>query len=106
MGNFWIGFNDLSRSYFSDTPKEGSWDNRESKVWVNGHEIAPPHWKRAGMKGSSEVPLIDEGYSYRDPTKINLHKGWNEVLIKAPVGSFKATDWQNPVKWMFTFLQL
>ena len=104
--NFWIGFNDLSRSYISDTPKEGTWDNRESNVWVNGIEITPPHWKRAGMEGSLEVPLIDEGYSYREPTKINLNKGWNEVLIKAPVGSFKAKDWRNPVKWMFTFLEL
>jgi hexosaminidase len=31
-------------------------------------------------------------------------KGWNNVLIKAPVGSFKGNDWQNPVKWMFTFV--
>lgn len=106
IGKFWIGFNDLSRSYFSDTPKEGTWDDRASKVWVNGKEINPPHWQRAGMKGSSEVPLMDEGYSYREPIKILLKKGWNEVLIKAPVGSFKGKDWQNPTKWMFTFLQL
>jgi coproporphyrinogen III oxidase-like Fe-S oxidoreductase len=48
--------------------------------------------------------LIDEGYSYRPPTMIKLNKGWNKVLIKSPVGSFKSHDWQTPVKWMFTFL--
>ncbi|HJY23082.1 MAG TPA: hypothetical protein VJ279_09370, partial [Hanamia sp.] len=54
--------------------------------------------------GNSETPLIDEGYEYHEPTKILLKKGWNEVLIKAPIGSFKGKDWQNPEKWMFTFL--
>jgi hypothetical protein len=49
--------------------------------------------------------LIDEGYEYREPTKIFLQKGWNTILIKAPVGSFIGSDWQNPVKWMFTFIQ-
>jgi hypothetical protein len=62
-------------------------------------------WQRAGQKGNSEIPLTDEGYEYREPTKILLNKGWNTVLIKAPVGSFKGSDWQNPVKWMFTFVE-
>lgn len=48
------------------------------------------------------MPLTDEGYEYRLPTKIFLQKGWNTVLIKAPVGNFKGKDWQNPEKWMFT----
>jgi len=103
-GDFWIGFNDLSRSPATDTPNEGTWNNLQSKVWVNGTLIAPPHWEYAGQEGNSEIPLTDEGYSYRKPTKIFLHKGWNQVLIKAPVGTFKAKDWQNPVKWEFTFL--
>ncbi|MCB0709608.1 MAG: beta-N-acetylhexosaminidase, partial [Chitinophagaceae bacterium] len=66
----------------------------------------PPHWKHAGMKGNSELPLADEGYEYRSPTKIFLQKGWNNVLIKAPIAGFKGKDWQNPVKWEFTFIQL
>ncbi|MEO8862443.1 MAG: beta-N-acetylhexosaminidase, partial [Ginsengibacter sp.] len=105
MQNFWIGFNDLSRSPATDSPKPGTWDDRNSQVSVNGNIIAPPEWKRGGQKGNSEIPLIDEGYEYRMPTKIILHKGWNTVLIKAPVGSFKGKDWQNPVKWMFTFIR-
>ncbi|MBO9618335.1 MAG: beta-N-acetylhexosaminidase [Niabella sp.] len=103
---FWIGFNDLSRSPATDSPPIGKWDTRESQVWVNGESIAPPHWKRGGEKGDPEIPLIDEGYSYRPPTLIPLKKGWNHILIKAPVGSFKGKNWENPVKWMFTFVQV
>ncbi|MEJ7736930.1 MAG: family 20 glycosylhydrolase [Chitinophagaceae bacterium] len=102
--DFWIGFNNLSRSPATDTPKPGKWDDHQSKVWVNGTLVAPPVWKRGGQKGNSEIPLMDEGYEYREPIKILLHKGWNRVLIKAPAGSFKGLDWQNPVKWMFTFV--
>ncbi len=102
--NFWIGFNNLSRSPATDSPKPGTWDNHQSKVWVNGKLIDPPVWKRGGQKGNSEIPLMDEGYEYREPTKIFLKKGWNEVLIKSPIGSFKGKDWQNPEKWMFTFV--
>jgi hypothetical protein len=74
-------------------------------LWVNGKRVEPPIWKRAGQKGNAEIPLTDEGYEYREPTKILLKKGWNTVLIKAPVGSFNSNDWQNPVKWMFTFVE-
>lgn len=103
--DFWIGFNNLSRSPATDSPPVGEWDNKNSEVWVNGHTISPPLWHRAGMVGNEEVPLTDEGYEYRPPTKIFLKKGWNTVWIKAPVGAFKGKNWQNPVKWMFTFLE-
>lgn len=101
---FWIGFNNISRSPATNSPGAGNWDDRGSKVWVNGSEVAPPQWRRAGQQGHPEVPLTDEGYEYRAPTMIPLKKGWNTVLIKAPVGSFKGKDWHNPVKWMFTFV--
>jgi lysophospholipase L1-like esterase len=104
LQDFWIGFNNLSRSPATDSPMPGTWDNHKSTVWVNGKIIPPPYWKHGGQKGNPEIPLIDEGYEYREPTKILLKKGWNEVLIKAPIGSFKGKDWQNPEKWMFTFL--
>lgn len=101
---FWIGFYDLSRSPATNTPPLDKWDVKGSKVWVNGQQVAAPKWQRPGAKGDPEVPLVDEGYSYRLPTFIQLNKGWNTVLIKAPVGSFKSHDWQTPVKWMFTFV--
>ncbi|HUN02844.1 MAG TPA: family 20 glycosylhydrolase [Niabella sp.] len=104
--NVWIGFYNISRSQDSDTPPAGEWDYKKSAVWVNGNLIAPPLWKHAGQKGNMEIPLIDEGYELRKPTKIYLQKGWNDVLIKAPVGSFKGKNWQNPVKWMFTFVEV
>lgn len=105
VADFWIGFNNLSRSPATDSPKPGTWDNHQSKLWVNGTLIDPPVWKRAGQKGHSEIPLVDEGYEYRAAAKIALKKGWNEVLVKSPIGGFKGKDWQNPEKWMFTFVR-
>ncbi|HVZ24682.1 MAG TPA: family 20 glycosylhydrolase, partial [Sediminibacterium sp.] len=104
--NCWIGFNNLSRSTATIGPAAGTWDNRHSAIWINGEPVSPPDWQQAGQKISLEVPLTDEGYEYRQPTPILLHKGWNQILVKLPVGSFKGGDWQNPVKWMFTFLPL
>lgn len=103
--DFWIGFNNISRSTATDSPPVEAWDDKNSTVWVNGKVIIPPQWKRGGQKGDSEIPLVDEGYEYREPTKIFLQKGWNTVIIKAPVSSFK-DEWQNPVKWMFTFVEV
>jgi len=94
----------ISRSPATNTAPSGKWDVNGGVVWVNGVIVPTPNWNRPGAKGDPEVPLIDEGYSYRPPTMIKLNKGWNKVLIKSPVGSFKSHDWQTPVKWMFTFL--
>lgn len=99
---YWIGFNNLSRSTATDSPPAGAWDERGSMLWVNGIQISAPDWKRAGQKGDPEISLTDEGYEYREPVRIHLHKGWNSILIKTPVATFKGKDWQNPVKWMFT----
>ena len=104
--DFWIGFNNMSRSYASNSPEKGTWDNRKSNVQVNGVLIDPPAWKQAGLSGNMEIPLIDEGYEFRPATKIALKQGWNEVLIKLPIASFKGADWKNPQKWMFTFVAL
>lgn len=101
---FWIGFNNLSRSYGTDSPPAGCWDDKGSAIWLNDSLVSPPLWKHAGQKGNLETPLIDEGYEYRKPTILPLRKGWNRVLVKLPVGSFTGKDWNNPVKWMFTFL--
>jgi hexosaminidase len=100
---FWISFDDISRSHATASPGAGTWDERKSALWVNDTLIPPPLWKHAGKKSDLELPLIDEGYAYRKPTVIKLKKGWNKVLVKLPVGGFTAGDWNNPVKWMFTF---
>ncbi len=99
----WISFYNISRSNNTATPDSGKWDNRESKIWLNNKEIPAPVWSKPGRKNKSmESPLIDEGYEYRKPTMVQLQKGWNTVLLKLPVSSFKSTDWQSPVKWMFS----
>lgn len=103
---FWIGFNNISRSPATDSPPADAWDNKASSVSVNEKLVEPPHWMRSGQMGNSETPLTDEGYEYRQPTKIFLQKGWNTVLVKCPVDIFKGKDWQNPLKWMFTFVQI
>lgn len=100
----WIGFNNISRSMATDSPPVGSWDTRQSKVWVNGVLVDAPNWGRGGQKGDSEIPLVDESYEYRAPAKVKLKKGWNTVLVKSPIGKFAGKDWQNPQKWIFTFV--
>jgi hypothetical protein len=102
----WIGFYNISRSQASDSPAENTWNNIGNTVWVNGKKVEPPNWQRKGQIGNLEIPLTDEGYEYRNPTIIYLEKGWNNILIKAPMGSFKSTNWANPKKWMFTFVPL
>jgi len=101
---FWIGFNNLSRSPATDSPPAFAWNEHNATVTVNGGIVPPPIWKRAGQKGNSEIPLIDEGYEYREPTMIELKKGWNDIQIKIPIGKLSGTNWQNPAKYMFTFV--
>lgn len=103
---FWIGFNNLSRSMSTDSPNAGTWNNLKSQVWVNNELVSPPLWKHPNQKGNLEIPLIDEGYEFREPTLISLKKGWNTVKVKLPVASFKGQNWTNPVKWMFTFVEV
>lgn len=103
---FWIDFNNLSRSYLTDSPELDTWDYKGSQAYLNGKRINPPTWQQPGQKGESEVPLIDEGYAYRKPTMLYLKKGWNEVLLKLPVAAFRGRTWDNPAKWMFTFILL
>lgn len=100
----WIGFNNYSRSTATAPPPNGYWDDKNSKIWVNGIEINPPTWSSAGKQINLETPLIDEGYEYRSPTMVHFKKGNNFVLIKSPVNTFRGKDWQNPIKWMFTFV--
>lgn len=97
--DFWVGFHGWSRAggrRGGPTPKLGQWHTTEPKIWVNGLAIAPPNWKQPnlGVK-TPEIPLLDEDYFYREPTKIALKRGWNTFLLKIPHGG---ASW----KWMFT----
>lgn len=104
--NFWIGFGNPSRSQATDSPPIEQWDTHQSAIWLNETLIPPPVWKRGGKKGDLEIPLVDEGYEYRPTTPLRLKKGWNTVKIKAPIGSFQGKNWNNPEKWMFTFIEV
>lgn len=104
--DFWIGFGNISRSQATDSPPLDKWDEKGSMIWVNGQLIGPPQWLRASQRGDLEIPLTDEGYEYRVPQTISLKKGWNDILVKLPITTFNGRDWNNPVKWMFTFLPI
>jgi hypothetical protein len=100
----WIGFNSPSTSDRRSGPVvAGQWSRGGGRVWVNGHEIPPPEWKNAGyapkVMWDDERPFSNEGYACREPAKVRLVKGWNEVRVVAPC---LKDDW----KWMFTFLPL
>ena len=45
--------------------------------------------------------LGNENCVARPPLRVHLHKGWNKVLLKLPVGKF-STNEVRLVKWMFT----
>lgn len=96
---FWIGFHGWSRSggrRGGPAPQLGQWHTTNPKIWVNDNEIEPPHWKQPGLaKNTPEIPFVDEDYFYRDPSKGQLKKGWNQILLKVPHGG---SSW----KWMFT----
>lgn len=99
----WIGFYDWSRSAGrrgGPFPQQGEWHTTRPRVWVNGVTVDPPVWKNPGMAAASdEIPFEDENYSFREPSKISLKKGWNQVLLKVPQGG---ESW----KWMFTFIPI
>ena len=58
----------------------------------------PPEWNNPGLEANTEeIPFSDENYYLREPAKIHLEKGWNDVLLKIPVTS---ATW----KRMFTFV--
>ena len=80
----------------------GKWDYRESKLWINGEEIRPPEWSSAHNVKDNEISLTNENMASRPPIPITLNEGWNEVLIKLPVGEFSTPE-TRLVKWMFTF---
>ncbi len=92
-----------SRSEPDVAPPAGKWDYRESKIYVNGEEILPPTWTATHTERSNELSLGNENLAAREPIAVNLHKGWNDVMIKLPVGEFSTPE-TRLVKWMFTFV--
>lgn len=92
-----------SRSESDLPPPQGKWDYRESRLWINGNEIVPPVWESSHTKRDNEIPLTNENFSARPPLQVTLRKGWNDVMIKLPVGQFNDPR-TRLVKWMWTFV--
>lgn len=91
----WIGFQNYSRSKTDRTPYQGTWDHRQSKVWLNNVLIDPPVWNNPGQAWGMEDPFDGQMLLwYRQPTLVHLNAGWNKILLKAPKSS--------GIKWMCT----
>jgi hypothetical protein len=98
----WISFQDYSRSEKDLPPPAGDWDWKGSKIWVNSQAISPPEWQNRHVEKSNETALANENFQSRPPTSISLKKGWNQVILKLPVGQFSTPELRL-VKWMFSF---
>lgn len=97
----WAETQNYSRSEMDLPPKQGTWDYRGSRLWINDEEILPPTWTATHTVKSNEISLGNENCVARPPLKVQLKKGWNKVFWKLPVGKFR-TDEVRLVKWMFT----
>ncbi|UOG77444.1 beta-N-acetylhexosaminidase (plasmid) [Hymenobacter tibetensis] len=98
----WANFHNYGRSEKDASPPAGAWDYKGSRLWLNGVLVPPPSWQQAGLLPTGlEQPYRDEPYEAREPTPVWLNKGWNQVLIKLPVGAFSTPEYRL-VKWMFT----
>ncbi len=96
-----LEFQNYSRSESDLPPQQGTWDYKGSRAWLNGEEIMPPVWINEHQTRSNEIPLRNENCVARPPIEITLHKGWNKLMLKLPVGKFSTPE-TRLVKWMFT----
>lgn len=97
----WIEFQNYGRSEMDLAPLPGKWDYKESRIWLNDQEILPPVWTATHRQKSNEAALGNENCVIRKPIRATLHKGWNKVFLKLPVGKFTTPE-VRLVKWMFT----
>ncbi len=92
-----------SRSESDLPPSAGKWDYRDSRLWINSQEIHPPVWSGTHSVRDNETPLTNENFCTRPPLQVQLHRGWNDVVIKLPVDKFNHPA-TRLVKWMWTFV--
>ncbi len=100
QAGLWLETQNYSRSEKDLPPPAGKWDYKGSRIWLNDQEILPPVWTASHVRKSNEIPLGNENMATRKPIPVQLHKGWNKVLLKLPVGKF-STPQVRLVKWMF-----
>ena len=87
-----LEFQNYSRSESDLPPRQGTWDYKGSRAWLNGVELLPPVWENTHTVRSNEIPLRNENCVSRPPIEITLHKGWNKLMLKLPVGKFSAPE--------------
>lgn len=86
-------------------PEQGQWDSQGGDVWLNDVRVEPPVWEFESLpwsgwgKGRIEVPLTSEGYFFRPPVAVKLHKGLNKVLIRSVFKNSNQVDGER--KWFF-----
>ena len=96
-----LEFQNYSRSESDLAPRQGTWDYKCSRAWLNGQEIMPPVWENTNTERSNEITLKNENYMSRPAIDITLKKGWNKLMLKLPVGKFSSKE-TRLVKWLFT----
>lgn len=96
-----LEFQNYSRSESDLAPRQGTWDYKCSRAWLNGKEIMPPVWENTNTERSNEITLKNENYMSRPAIDITLKEGWNKLMLKLPVGKFSSKE-TRLVKWMFT----
>ena len=112
----WIGFTDFCRDHGRagrfPTPRLGEWSADGAQVFINGNELEPPVWQKPGqMPGPDvpylmyvheidEIPFVDEEYYMREPSEVELNKGWNHIRLVVPM-PVKA---QRHYPWVATFV--
>lgn len=96
-----LEFQNYSRSESDLAPRQGTWDYKCSRAWLNGKEIMPPVWENTNTERSNEITLKNENYVSRPAVDVILKKGWNKLMLKLPVGKFSSKE-TRLVKWMFT----
>ena len=116
----WIGFTNISRDhglvYSAPLPGVGEWNRFGASIELNGEKIAPPKWKRPGLKRGNpiadwtpawtlyeadEEPFTDQEYVMREPTPIHLRAGWNHVKLTLPNPAAKE---KSKHRWVGTFI--
>jgi hypothetical protein len=91
---FMIGFDAPARSNrrWTGVPKNGEWSQTGTRIWINGDEIKNPKtythagkFSHSGNAWNFESPLdTEEIWWVQEPTKLNLKKGKNSIVIEQP----------------------
>ena len=114
----WIGFTAYDRDHGSSsaggTPELGQWNRFGATIELNGQPIPPPTWQRPGLDRGKriegvtdrvyeieEMPLMNDEWYLREPTKIRLRKGWNHVKMTLPMPK-EVSVWSQ--RWVGTFM--